>query len=131
MAEQLKLNGLELLDKKVIAELIRNLGIKPSLSGYDYIKDAVAKCYADATYKYNITKRLYVDIAKAFDTTPTRVERAMRHAIEQAWGLGSIGLQEKVFGYTVSPNKGKPTNTEFIAAAVEYLHETHDYVEVH
>ena len=68
-----------------------------------------------------ITKSLYPEIAKKFGTTPSRVERAIRHAIEVAWGRGEVDLMENIFGYTVSAAKGKPTNSEFIAMIADKL----------
>ncbi len=116
-----------MIDGKVIAEQLRIMGVKPALAGYGYLKEALSKCYADASYKKDVVKRLYVEIAKQFNTTASRVERAIRHAIEVAWSLGNADLQNKVFGYTVSLNRGKPTNSEFIATMSEYLHEISDY----
>lgn len=99
-----------------LSNLFRRLGIPASVSGYAYLRSAII-----ITVKNNdllnrrVTKELYPAVAKEFGTTPARVERAMRHAITIAWCRGDIDLIESIFGYTVDQNKGKPTNSEFIA----------------
>lgn len=114
------------MNEKIIAQQLRLMGVKPALDGYTYLKVAIKKSYCDASYRRSITKRMYIEIAKEFGTTPSKVERAMRTAIEVAWSMGNEDLQCKVFGYTISVDKGKPTNGEFIAAMAEYLHEEFD-----
>lgn len=118
-----------MIDRKIITEQLRTLGVKPALAGYNYLKYALAICYDDINNLHSITK-LYCKVAKELDSTPSRVERAMRHVIENAWHIGSSVLQNRIFGYTVSEEKTHPTNKEFIAAVVEYLHEEFDDAEV-
>ena len=110
------------IEKKTISELLKEIGMKPRLSGFEYIKEAITMCYADASYMRSITKQMYPEIAKTFNTTPSRVERAMRHAIESAWSLGNCYKQNEIFSFTIGHDKAKPTNGEFIACVVEYLH---------
>lgn len=96
-------------------DVMHEIGISPHLKGYDYIREAIIISIADIEKLYGITKILYPTIAKKYNTTASRVERAIRHAIETAWEKGNQQTIEKVFGYTISANKGKPTNSEFIA----------------
>lgn len=98
------------------------IGIPTSLLGFKYIREAILKCYEEPEYKYQITKGLYPAIAKQNGTTASRVERAMRHAIEIAWLRGDQKTLNDIFGYTVNPEKGRPTNSEFITMLVEIIH---------
>ena len=109
------------LDVK-IGNVLRDIGIPVNILGYQYIRKAIKLCLYDNSYSYNITKMLYPEIAKQCDTTASRAERAIRHAIEKACLIGNLELQQNIFGHTISPNKGKPTNSEFIAAVVEYIY---------
>lgn len=104
-----------------IAEVIKELGVSPSLKGYHYLKSAIKKMVTDITYMDSITKRLYPEIAKQFDTTASCVERAMRHAIESGWEKGNIACQTKLFGYSVNANKDNPTNSEFICTIADWF----------
>ena len=107
--------------KMQISKMLKDLGISPSLRGYQYIRYCVELLQEDFSYVNNVTKKLYPEVAKKFDTTPSRVERAIRHAIEEGWILGDIDLQNKLFGYTVDQDKGKPTNSQFIATVADWF----------
>lgn len=106
---------------KVIARCLWDMGILPNLKGYDYIKEAIALCVVSSEKVQAITKVLYPVIGKKFGTTPSRVERAIRHAIEVAWLRIDLDVVKEVFGNTISAEKGRPTNSEFIAQVVEYI----------
>ncbi|MDD2959089.1 MAG: sporulation initiation factor Spo0A C-terminal domain-containing protein [Lachnospiraceae bacterium] len=102
-------------------ELLNNLGIRCNLLGYNYILDALKMIRENPDSLRNITKELYPELAQIYKTQPCNIERAIRHAIEHAWNIGNIDLKNKIFGYTVSPEKGRPTNGEFLAALAHYL----------
>lgn len=108
--------------KKDIAALFNELGIPTRLLGYKYAKLAVGYAMHYSTSKATTTK-IYPLIAQKCDTTPNRVESAIRHAIETAWERGDTDKLNEVFGYTISYDKGRPTNTEFICACAEYLNK--------
>lgn len=101
-----------------VAKILIELGLTCNLKGYDYIKTAIILCYKDPSLIQAITKRLYLDIAKKYKTTNARVERAIRHAITRMWDCGNIDMLEDCFGYTINKEKGRPTNSEFIAQIV-------------
>lgn len=108
--------------EEIVSKLLREIGVAPSLKGYDYLRIAIIITMENKEqYLHNVTKALYPDIAKRKKTTSSRVERAIRHAIETAWSKGNIEKIDKIFSYTISPHKGKPTNSEFIAAIVDDL----------
>lgn len=98
-----------------ITRLLHQMAIPPHIKGYRYLRESVAMVVRDVNLINQITCRIYPHVAGMFDTTPSRVERAMRHAIEVAWNRCRVETIEKVFGYTVSLNKDKPSNGEFIA----------------
>ncbi len=98
-----------------ITKLLHELGIPAHIKGYQYLRDAIAMSVEDQEMMSSVTKILYPSIAKRNQTTASRVERAIRHAIEVAWGRGKMETIDEVFGYTISTGKGKPTNSEFIA----------------
>lgn len=106
--------GQQSLENRV-TELIHEIGIPAHIKGYHYLRDAILMAIDDLDVLNAITKILYPTIAKKHQTTSSRVERAIRHAIEVAWSRGKIDTLEALFGYTVSNGKGKPTNSEFIA----------------
>ena len=91
------------------------------IKGYQYLREAIIMVVSDIDMINQITKQLYPEIAEKYHTTPSRVERAIRHAIEVAWGRGQQETVEQIFGYTVSAAKGKPTNSEFIAMIADKL----------
>lgn len=107
-----------------ISEILKELGTPANLLGYFYLKDAIELVVKDITLMCAITKKLYPNVAKKHNTTPSRVERAIRHAIEVSWCRGNIELQNKMFGYTVDATKCKPTNSEFIGTVADWLKMT-------
>ena len=98
-----------------ITKMLHELGIPAHIKGYQYLRDAISMVVRDREMMEAVTKILYPVIAKKNYTSSSRVERAIRHAIEVAWGRGSLEVIDELFGYTISTGKGKPTNTEFIA----------------
>jgi two-component system response regulator (stage 0 sporulation protein A) len=105
-----------------IIEMLRRTSVPASSLGYIYLKDALDICWEDSTYIQALTKRLYPAIAQRENTTPTRVERAIRHATEIAFNKGDPDIYESLFGYsTLNIGHGKPTNGEFIATLIEQL----------
>ena len=98
-----------------ITRMLHELGIPAHIKGYQYLRDAITMVVKDREMMDSVTKILYPAIAKKNQTTASRVERAIRHAIEVAWGRGKMETIEELFGYTISIGKGKPTNSEFIA----------------
>ena len=104
-----------------ITELILDVGIPAHIKGYHYLRSAIQMTVEDNSMLSGITKVLYPNIAKKYETTPSRVERAIRHAIEVAWDRGNIDTLHKLFGYSINTTKGKPTNSEFIAMISDKL----------
>ena len=98
----------------MVTNIIHEVGVPAHIKGYQYLREAIMMVVNDIDVINQITKSLYPQIAQRFETTPSRVERAIRHAIEVAWGRGEPTIMENIFGYTVSAAKGKPTNSEFI-----------------
>jgi len=105
----------------LVTNLIHEVGVPAHIKWYQYLREAIMMVVNDIEVINQITKQLYPDIAKKFHTTPSRVERAIRHAIEVAWSRGKADEVENIFGYTVSATKGKPTNSEFIAMIADKL----------
>ena len=104
-----------------ITNIIHEVGVPAHIKGYQYLREAIFMVVKDVELLNGITKELYPGIAKKFNTTPSRVERAIRHAIEVAWSRGRIETINKLFGYTIHDEKGKPTNGEFIAMVADKL----------
>lgn len=104
-----------------VTNIIHEVGVPAHIKGYHYVREAIIMAVEDMDILNAITKVLYPSVAKKFDTTPSRVERAIRHAIETAWNRGDIDTLNRFFGYTVSNSKGKPTNSEFIAMIADKL----------
>ena len=104
-----------------VTNLIHDVGVPAHIKGYQYLREAIIMSVQNEEVINAVTKTLYPSLAKAFKTTPSRVERAIRHAIEVAWNRGQIEVHDKIFGYTVNSNKGKPTNSEFIAMLADML----------
>lgn len=104
-----------------ITEIIQKVGVPAHIKGYQYMRDAIAMVITDMDVVNSITKVLYPSVAKHYDTTPSRVERAIRHAIEVAWDRGDPEVLNGLFGYTIRSNKGKPTNSEFIAMIADKI----------
>lgn len=108
-----------------ITSIIHEIGVPAHIKGYLYLREAISMVYNDIELLGSITKVLYPDIAKKYNTTASRVERAIRHAIEVAWSRGNIDSISSLFGYTVSMTKAKPTNSEFIAMVADKLRLEH------
>ena len=105
----------------MVTSIIHEIGVPAHIKGYQYLREAIMIAVDDMEVINAITKVLYPQVAKAFSTTPSRVERAIRHAIEVAWDRGDLETLQRFFGYTVSNTKGKPTNSEFIALIADKL----------
>ena len=105
----------------LVTEIIHEIGVPAHIKGYQYLREAIILTINDMEIINAVTKILYPTVAKKFSTTPSRVERAIRHAIEVAWDRGDLETLQKFFGYTVSNIKGKPTNSEFIAMIADRL----------
>lgn len=104
-----------------VTDMIHEIGIPAHIKGYHYLRDAILMAIEDMDVLNAITKILYPTVAKKHQTTSSRVERAIRHAIEVAWSRGKLDTLEELFGYTVSNGKGKPTNSEFIALVADTI----------
>ncbi len=98
-----------------ITQLLHEIGVPAHINGYNYIREAIIMCVNNPEILNYITKKLYPDIAQKYKTTDTRVEKAIRHAIERAWLKGNQELINELFAYTIPASKGRPTNSEFIA----------------
>lgn len=107
--------------EKDVTEMIHEIGVPAHIKGYQYLREAIMMSVNDIEMLSSITKVLYPTIAEKFDTTPSRVERAIRHAIEVAWNRGRMETLNALFGYTISTGKGKPTNSEFIALIADKI----------
>ncbi len=105
----------------MVTGIIHEIGVPAHIKGYQYLREAIIIAVNDMDVINAITKVLYPQVAKTYGTTPSRVERAIRHAIEVAWDRGDLDTLQKFFGYTVSNTKGKPTNSEFIALIADKL----------
>lgn len=105
----------------VVTDVLHEVGVPAHIKGYQYLREAIIMTVNDMDTINSVTKVLYPEVAIKFDTTPSRVERAIRHAIEVAWDRGDVETLQKFFGYTVSNVKGKPTNSEFIAMIADCL----------
>lgn len=105
----------------LVTNIIHEVGVPAHIKGYQYLREAIMMVVDDIDMINQITKQLYPEIAMKYKTTSSRVERAIRHAIEVAWGRGKLEATESIFGYTVNANKGKPTNSEFIAMIADKL----------
>ena len=105
----------------VVTDIIHTIGIPAHIKGYHYLREAIMLSVNDSEMLESVTKLLYPTIARKFDTSPSRVERAIRHAIETAWDRGDVDVLTKMFGYTINGGKGKPTNSEFIALITDNL----------
>ncbi len=115
--KQLHGPGLE----ELVTSIIHEVGVPAHIKGYQYVREAIMITVENMDVINSVTKVLYPEVAKRYHTTPSRVERAIRHAIEVAWDRGDLETLQKYFGYTVSNAKGKPTNSEFIAMIADRL----------
>jgi len=119
-ADQLSLRSSANIEA-MVTSIIHEIGVPAHIKGYQYLREAIIIAVNDMDVINAITKVLYPQVAKTFQTTPSRVERAIRHAIEVAWDRGDLDTLQRFFGYTVSNTKGKPTNSEFIALIADKL----------
>lgn len=118
---QTKSEDMEISLENEVTNIIHEIGVPAHIKGYQYLRDSIIMVIKDMDMLNCITKVLYPTIAKKYDTTSSRVERAIRHAIEVAWTRGKIEILDSLFGYTVSNGKGKPTNSEFIALIADKI----------
>lgn len=118
--EKVNAAPLKTLEEEVTS-MIHDVGVPAHIKGYQYLREAILMAVADMDMLNSVTKILYPEVAKKYKTTPSRVERAIRHAIEVAWSRGKVETIEEMFGYTVSVGKGKPTNSEFIALITDKI----------
>lgn len=107
--------------EKDVTSLIHEIGVPAHIKGYQYLREAIMMSVSDSEMMSSITKILYPTIAKKYQTTSSRVERAIRHAIEVAWNRGRMETLDAMFGYTINTGKGKPTNSEFIALIADKI----------
>ena len=105
----------------LITDIIHQIGVPAHIKGYHYLREAITLAVNDATIINSVTKLLYPTVAKRYSTTSSRVERAIRHAIEVAWDRGDVDVLNSYFGYTIHNGRGKPTNSEFIAMISDKL----------
>ena len=120
-AEERRAAGRTLSLESTVTAIIHEIGVPAHIKGYQYLREAILIAVEDMDVINAVTKVLYPEVAKRFGTTASRVERAIRHAIEVAWDRGDLETLQKYFGYTVSNSKGKPTNSEFIAMIADRL----------
>lgn len=109
----------------IVTEIIHQLGVPAHVKGYHFLRSAILVSLENPELLESVTKKLYPTVAKKFTTTQSRVERAIRHAIEIAWDRGNIDTLQDFFGYTINTQKGKPTNSEFIALIVDKIRLTY------
>jgi two-component system response regulator (stage 0 sporulation protein A) len=105
----------------IVTKIFHQIGVPAHIKGYHYLREAIMMAIKDIDIINSITKQLYPSVAKKFDTTSSRVERAIRHAIEVAWDRGDVDILNSYFGYTIHNSRGKPTNSEFIAMIADKL----------
>jgi len=105
----------------IVTNVIHEIGVPAHIKGYQYLRDSIIMSVNDMDILNSITKQLYPTIAKMHNTTPSRVERAIRHAIEVAWNRGKMDTINELFGYSIQAGKGKPTNSEFIALIADKI----------
>ncbi len=104
-----------------MTDIIHQIGVPAHIKGYHYLRDAIMLSVGNSEYINAVTKLLYPTVAKRYQTTSSRVERAIRHAIEVAWDRGDVDILNSYFGYTIHNGRGKPTNSEFIAMIADKL----------
>jgi len=113
--------SLDLQLERDITKVLHDIGMPAHIRGYEYIRSSIIYAYKDKEMIGQVTKVLYPSVAKEYDTTSSRVERAIRHAIEVAWNRGNLDVIDDIFGYTISAQRAKPTNSEFIAMIADKL----------
>jgi len=121
------LTGNDLTSK--ITNMIHEIGVPAHIKGYHYLREAILICVQNNEMISAVTKLLYPEVAKQFNTTASRVERAIRHAIEVAWDRGDIDVLNSYFGYTIHTERGKPTNSEFIAMLTDKLRLEKNFIK--
>lgn len=126
MAQQTMLSRRDL--EKTISEFMLELGIPVHLRGYQFLRSAVEMCVEDMELVGSVTKLLYPDLARLYQTTDTKIERAIRNAIEVSWDRGNCELFEELFGYCNSPDYTRPTNSEYIAVVADYIRLKNDLI---
>ncbi|HBW36060.1 sporulation transcription factor Spo0A [Desulfosporosinus sp. BICA1-9] len=104
-----------------VTRMIHQMGVPAHVKGYQYLRDAIVSVVIEVSLLGAVTKELYPMIAQKYQTTPSRVERAIRHAIELAWDRGNVDFMNRFFGYTINVDRGKPTNSEFVAMVADKL----------
>lgn len=117
MAQAIKTRSVDI----EVTNIIREIGVPAHIKGYQYLREAIIMIIHDMDILGSVTKVLYPRLAEKYSTTPSRVERAIRHAIEVAWNRGNMDMINRVFGYTIKIEKGKPTNSEFMAMIADKL----------
>ena len=105
----------------MVTNVIHEIGVPAHIKGYQYLREAIMMVVQNIDIINQITKQLYPEIAEKYHTTPSRVERAIRHAIEISWSRGDIKLMDELFGFSVSVERSKPTNSEFISTIAERI----------
>lgn len=105
----------------LVSNIMRQIGVPAHIKGYQYLRRSIILCVNDKSMLGSVTKILYPTVAKEFQTTASRVERAIRHAIEVAWNRGDVEVLSSFFGYTIQAERGKPTNSEFIAMIADKI----------
>lgn len=118
--ESVEEDSLQSLEREVTS-VIHEVGVPAHIKGYQYVREAILIAVQDMDVINAVTKVLYPEVARRYATTPSRVERAVRHAIEVAWDRGDLETLQRYFGYTVNSTKGKPTNSEFIAMIADRI----------
>lgn len=122
LEEDTKGDNIESQNLKIcLTKLLHELGMPSHIKGYEYIREGIMLLYKDPSIIGGITKELYPEIAEKYNTSVSRVERAIRHAIEVSWNRGNLDLMEEVFGHSVDYDKAKPTNSEFIVTVADKL----------
>ena len=119
--EQTRQEDLTLCLENDVTEIIHEIGVPAHIKGYQYLREAIVLSINDREMMSSVTKVLYPTVAKMYSTTASRVERAIRHAIEVAWDRGDVDVLSSYFGYTIQSSRGKPTNSEFIAMISDKL----------
>ena len=117
----LKMNGADNSLEVTVSEIMHQIGVPAHIKGYQYLREAIILAVNDDEIMNSVTKMLYPTVAKTYKTTASRVERAIRHAIEVAWDRGDVDVLSSYFGYTIQNSRGKPTNSEFIAMISDKL----------
>ncbi len=105
----------------LVSDIMRQIGVPAHIKGYQYLRTSIILCVNDKSMLGSVTKILYPTVAKEYGTTASRVERAIRHAIEVAWNRGDVDVLSSFFGYTIQAERGKPTNSEFIAMIADKI----------